>query len=102
MNDIDVICRGDAWEMAKSIGENQYLKKYDVTISSIMNNKISFGTQWGIGNPDINLLIDGAETMDGLPFIELKHVINYKLIRANKKDLNHIKLVINAGNKSQA
>jgi hypothetical protein len=40
--------------------------------------------------------------MDGLPFVELKHVINYKLIRANKKDLNQIKLVINAGNKSQA
>jgi len=42
------------------------------------NGAISFGTAWGIGQFDINRLIDTAEIIGGLPFVQLQFVINYK------------------------
>ena len=35
-------------------------------------------------------LIDTAELIDGLPFVRLEHVIDYKQVRASPKDLLHL------------
>lgn len=96
-NDLDVICRGAAWKKVKSIGELKFLPEYDVTIVTFGDGAITFGNQWGIGDPDIDALIDGAETIEGLPFVQLTHVINYKLLRASDKDLNHIEILERGG-----
>ena len=67
-NDIDIICRGDAWQHAQELGELVYLEEYDVDVVSIDNQRITIGTSWGIGEFDIDELIDTAEEIDDLPF----------------------------------
>jgi hypothetical protein len=89
-NDLDVICRDDAWRRVTSMGEVRYLEQYDVSVVSIMNGRITFGNKWGIGDFDINLLIDTAEMISGLPFVRLEHVIAYKRIANRLKDIQHI------------
>ncbi len=89
-NDLDIICRGQAWERVKAIGELEYLSKYDVTVVTMCDGRLTFGTKWAIGEFDIDELIDGAEEIDGLPFVQLEHVTNYKEISRRPKDLQHI------------
>ena len=89
-NDLDIICRGQAWERVKAIGELEYLSKYDVTVVTMCDGRLTFGTKWAIGEFDIDELIDGAEEIDGLPFVRLEHVTNYKEISKRPKDLRHI------------
>ena len=89
-NDLDIICRGQAWERVKAIGELEYLSKYDVTVVTMCDGRLTFGTKWAIGEFDIDELIDGAEEIDGLPFVQLEHVTNYKAISRRPKDLQHI------------
>ena len=89
-NDLDIICRGQAWERVKAIGELEYLSQYDVTVVTMCAGRLTFGTKWAIGEFDIDELIDGAEEIDGLPFVRLEHVTNYKKISKRPKDLRHI------------
>ncbi len=89
-NDLDIICRGQAWEKVKAIGELEYLSEYDVTVVTMCDGRLTFGTKWAIGEFDIDELIDGAEEIDGLPFVRLEHVTGYKKISKRPKDLRHI------------
>lgn len=95
-NDLDIICRRTAWELAKTVGELEYLQDYDVTIAKLLDGRITLGTQWGIGCFDIDELIDGAEIIDGLPFVRIRHVVQYKTERASAKDVVHIQAFQNS------
>ena len=89
-NDLDIICRGIAWDTIEGVGESEYLAEYDLTIVTMFDGGLSFGNQWGIGEFDIDELIDTAELIDDLPFVRLKHVASYKSIRKSPKDLQHL------------
>lgn len=90
-NDLDILCRGVVWEQVCKIGISEYLPEYDVTTVSLQNSKITFGTVWGIGDFDVDELINTAELINGLPFVQIKYVIRYKEIRNNSKDRIHLK-----------
>jgi len=96
-NDLDIICRKQAWETVQKIGKPQYLQDYAANIVSMADGAVTFGTTWGIGQFDINTPIDSAEMLQGLPFVKLKYVIEYKLIRGLPKDLSHIEAARKAG-----
>ncbi len=89
-NDLDIVCRGAAWDMVKKSGTLQINDDYDVEIVTFFDGQLTFGNRWGIGNFDVDILIDGAECIDGVPFVQLKHVVEYKLQRASVKDMLHI------------
>jgi len=89
-NDLDIICRGEAWDIACSNGRVSNDEVHDVSLASHCNGRVTFGTQWAIGDFDIDELIDTAEVIDGLPFVQLQHVIAYKEIRRSPKDLVHL------------
>lgn len=89
-NDLDVICRGDAWHRACATGKVSYDERYDVSLASHCNGRVTFGTSWGIGEFDVDKLIDTAEMIDGLSFVRLEHVLAYKKLRASHKDLLHL------------
>ena len=93
VNDIDIICRGVAWLQAQELGELVYLDEYDVHVVSIDNQRITIGTSWGIGEFNIDELIDTAEEISGLPFVRLRYVVDYKKIAGRPKDLEHLKLL---------
>ena len=88
--DLDILCRGEAWETVCQRGTREYLPDYAVTVVALCNGAITFGRDWGIGKFDINELIDTAEIIDSLPFVRLKHVVEYKRIRSSAKDLLHL------------
>lgn len=90
VNDIDIICRSAAWRHAQELGESVYLAEYDINIISIDGGRITLGKTWGYGDFDINILIDSAELIDGLPFVRLSYVIAYKRIANRSKDRAHL------------
>ena len=96
-NDLDVICRGPAWERVKAIGTLTHNDVYNVDIVSMHDEQLTFGMAWGIGDFDIDQLIDEAELIDGIPFVRLKHVIAYKQARGSDKDQRHIAAFRRAG-----
>ena len=96
-NDLDIICRGSAWKTVLATGQPEFLDAYKTTVISMANGTITFGSSWGIGAFDIDELIDTAEIIDGLPFVRLRYVIEYKTIRSTPKDLAHIDASRSAG-----
>ena len=93
VNDIDIISRGAAWERAQTLGELCYLEDYDVHVVSIDDGAITIGTSWGIGEFDVNELIDSAEQIRDLPFVRLQYVVDYKRIANRPKDIAHLELL---------
>ncbi len=89
-NDLDVLCRRQAWKTVQELGEPEYLSNYDVNILTMCDGQLTFGEKWGIGEFDTDELIDCAEEIDGLPFVRLKYVASYKRISKRPKDLEHL------------
>jgi hypothetical protein len=87
-NDLDVVSRGAAWEQAAQLGS--LVEERGVTIASFFDGTITIGTEWAIGDFDIDELIETAETIDGLPFVRLDHVVTYKEIAGRPKDRRHL------------
>ena len=96
-NDLDIICRDEAWKLVQQTGQPQYLQDYDAHIVSMLDGAITFGTSWGIGQFDIDTLIDSADILEDLPFVRLQYVIEYKKIRGLPKDLSHVEAARTAG-----
>lgn len=91
--DLDVLCRGPAWERAKSLGERTVLSDFGVEVYALADGRVTFGDRWAIGSFDVDHLIDTAETIDGLPFVRLEHVLAYKRIASRPKDIAHLELL---------
>jgi hypothetical protein len=89
-NDLDVVCRGDAWRKVCETGTVCHDERYDVSLASHCNGRVTFGTRWAIGDFDIDELIDTAEIIDDLPFVRLVYVVEYKKIRNSTKDQLHL------------
>jgi hypothetical protein len=96
-NDLDVICRLQAWQLVCTLGEMECSPEFGVNIVTMSGGALTFGTRWGIGDFDVDTLIDTAETIDGLPFVQLEHVVRYKKIRASARDLQHLRTMKTAG-----
>ena len=87
-NDLDVISRGAAWEIAA--GEGELVAERGVTVARLFDGAITVGTEWAIGAFGVDELIDTAEVIDGLPFVRLDHVVAYKELAGRPKDLEHL------------
>ena len=94
LGDLDVICRGPTWKMVRQLGK-VVMQGEDETID--LGNGLTFGTSWAYGDFDIDALIDGAEFIKGLPFVQLDAVVEFKRLAGRDKDLEHISLVEESG-----
>ena len=95
-NDLDIICRGRAWDYIRGVGEAEYLTEYNVDIVTMFDGSLTFGNRWGIGAFDTDELIDNAEIIDGLPFVRLEYVAKYKKISKRPKDLQHLEALFDS------
>lgn len=68
--DVDVLVRGPAWDVARTLGPVVRLSPYDV---------------------EVVRLLDTAEIIDGLPFARLAHVRAYKELAGRPKDREHLR-----------
>jgi hypothetical protein len=89
-NDLDVLARRSAWEVAVESGVLVDLPEHGVTVVDLFDGAITVGTEWAIGDFDVDELIDTAEMIGGLPFVRLEHVVSYKTIARRPKDLQHL------------
>ncbi len=94
LGDLDVICRGPTWEMVRQLGK-VVMQGEDETID--LGNGLTFGTSWAYGDFDIDALIDDAEFIKGLPFVQLDAVVEFKRLAGRDKDLEHISLMEESG-----
>lgn len=89
--DLDVICRGAAWEAAQRLGPAA--EQDGVPVVSLFGGAVTLGTRWAIGGFDIAHLIETAEVIDGIPFVRLEHVVAYKRLANRPKDREHLRLL---------
>lgn len=92
-SDLDVIARGAAWDRALQLGEMIHLAAYDVEVVQI-GKHITVGKRWGIGDFNIDDLIDTAELIGAIPCVRLEHVAAYKRIANRAKDRRHLEVMI--------
>ena len=91
VGDLDVISRGQAWEKAKTLGTAVVLD--DGVVIYQIGEGITVGTSWAYGDFSVDQLIDTAEAIDGIPCVQLEHVIAFKEIADRPKDRDHLAIV---------
>ena len=89
VHDLDVVARGTAWEQAKGLGEVRIAPEGDPVVWLEEGSIEVFGGWLGW---DIDMLIDNAEIIDGLPFARLEDVLAFKLSLGRPKDTAHARL----------
>lgn len=94
VRDLDVILRGETWQRVRELGAI-VMKGDDETVD--LGNGLTFGTSWGYGVFDIEDLIDDAEILEGLPFVRLDAVIEFKKVADRPKDREHLRLLRESG-----
>lgn len=94
VQDLDVIVRGDTWRRVVALG-TVVMKGDDETVD--LGTGLTFGRSWGYGDFDIDRLIDEAEVIADLPFVRLEAVIEFKQVAGRPKDLEHLRILDEAG-----
>ena len=92
-NDIDLIVTKELWdELAlKHLPHIKQTAKGSVMIMPIGNIEIC--QTWLNMTPKIEEMIKTAEIVEGLPFVRLEYVIEWKTFMGRPKDLNDLKLI---------
>lgn len=88
-NDLDVICRGRAWEAVQQVGHATTFDDGNPCVH-LLDGRLTFGITWKYGRFNLDDLIDTAEVIDGLPFVRLEHVVGYKEAADRPKDRAHL------------
>ena len=94
-HDIDMIVSEKVW--------NEYAKKPEwqrttferdgKVVEMLENNLLELYKVWGPGEWDIEALLQRAEIINGLPFVSLNDVLQWKEISARDKDLKDVELI---------
>lgn len=92
LRDLDVVARGEAWKKALKFGIPQRLSLGNRGIR-LFNGKVEIINAWVPGKWDIDKLIDTAEIIEGVRFVNLENVLKWKRKMARPKDLSHIKMI---------
>jgi hypothetical protein len=90
VHDLDVVARGAAWEQAKGLGKVRIAPEGDPVVWLEGGVIEVFGGWLGW---DIDMLIDNAQIIDGLPFASLEDVLAFKLSLGRPKDVAHARLI---------
>lgn len=94
-NDLDVIARGLAWEKTTLLRhpiDTPFKRGKRVVL---FNGKVEIYNEWISEKYNVNELIDGAEIINGVKFVNLHEVLNYKKDLWRPKDIEDIRSIIN-------
>ena len=90
--DIDLIVTSDFFRKCKHSGEWQAEKLKDHH-EVLTKGDVSMYDSWAPDSWDIAQMIQEAEVIDGVPFVKLETVLEWKKIRNSEKDKEDIKLL---------
>jgi hypothetical protein len=86
-NDIDVIARGKAWEKAKTFSDPVETNSKLGSVVCLFDGTVEIFDAWPpAGMWDVEKLINDAEVIDGIRFVQLKSVAEWKNTRKKKSD----------------
>ena len=85
-DDIDVIVKPETWE--------ELAKKYHLTKPNLIElGHMRIYKDWLPWFSDVNLLINEAEVINGLNFVKLERVLEWKKVYGREKDLADVKII---------
>lgn len=91
--DIDLIVVEDLWQKYK----NELGWKYKITKNGVeyikSDDNIEIWHDWRPWYQDITKFLESVEIIDGLPFVKLEYVIEWKKKFGRQKDLEDINLI---------
>jgi len=93
-HDIDIVVKQDLWDeyFPKEEWETKYMRENDPYIEW-RGHSIEFWKTWGPGDWDVEDIIDKAEIIDGVPYVQLETVLNWKKMCGRPKDLKDVELI---------
>jgi hypothetical protein len=87
--DVDIVARGQAWRRALDIG-TPVQGRQDLCVA-LPDLDVEIWSGWL--EDDVDALIDGAQTVSGLPCVSLADVLRFKVDSDRPKDQPHIALL---------
>ncbi len=90
-HDIDIIVTEDLWNTYKAKGWE--VRNMSHGSRYLFNDEIELWKDWKPGEWDIHKLIKEAEIINGLPFVKLEKVLQWKKLSGREKDLKDIETI---------
>ncbi len=92
-SDIDILACGSAWQWAKENGKVGIKEYSGLEYASFADGNIEIYNRWYPGEWDADSLIKHAEIIDGIPFVPLAQVMNWKKVMGREKDEKDLVLI---------
>lgn len=92
-NDADIIVTEDLWNDIKEKDGFSYERKGNSECFTNNDGSIEFWHNWFPWYKNIDKLLESAEIIDGLPFVKLEYVVEWKKLFGREKDLKDIERV---------
>lgn len=90
IGDLDIIARGTAWVRLQELGKTHPTLYHNGLEIDLGEGKIQAFNKWISDKWDINELIDTAESVDGVRFVQLEKVLEFKQELSRPKDIEDI------------
>jgi len=90
-HDIDIIVTEDLWNEYKE--KNWKIKTMPHGSQYLINGEIELWKDWKPGHWDIKQLIQEAEIINGLPFVKLEKILEWKKLSSREKDLKDVEVI---------
>src|SRR5947209_792861 len=90
VRDLDILARGPAWSIAITRGTPSVPPSGNGLVVELFDGNIEIFSRWVTDDWKADELIDGAEIIDGIPFVPLDVVLLWKRTTARKKDRQDI------------
>ncbi len=87
VNDIDIIARGKAWEKVLTLGKIKNAKSGVGQVLELFDGYVEIFNDWPYGPWNIENLIDTAKEINGIKYVTLENILNWKQKRNNEKDI---------------
>lgn len=93
IHDLDLVARGAAWERAAARGRVTLAASGLGLRVGLFDGRIEVFDHWLAGFTDVDAMIDGAEHVEGIPFMSLGDTLRWKRGLGRAKDLADVALI---------
>ncbi len=94
-NDIDIIVKQELWDKLAKQYPPHGKETIKGPVTSIAIGNIEIYRDWLNMTPKVNEMIANAEIIEGLPFVKMEYVIEWKTFMGREKDRNDLELINN-------